>query len=208
MKQNTIDCYNEMKYNWRKFGFRLGVGLQQIRCRPWYYLLFFPVLFVFGITWQGRKYLFSGGFIPKKILDLFMSVTSVLLILILILFMIAMIKQFGLWASRDWEGKLVLAFKDNDNNLKNWEYPILISLKHGENGILILEFYSNIHIKRWRELKQEIEEKTNLNIRAIEYGGKDKSKGNHKVIYAIPEGNRNNAVLHDEALDRELENVD
>lgn len=204
MRQNTIDRYNEIRQNWLELLFRLNLGLQQIRYRPYYYFAFVPVFLVFGIMWWGRYILISNELIPKIIVTLFMNVTSFLLVLILILFLIVMIKQFGIWASREWESKLVYAF--NKDKLKEYGYPILISSKYGENGILILEFYSRIHKKYW--IKQDIEEKTDLDIHSIEYGGKNNTKGNHKVIYATWKKEEKFSPLHDEELDKELKNVD
>lgn len=206
MRQNTIDRYNEIQQNCLEFLFRLNLGLQQIRYRPYYNFAFVPIFLVFGIMWRVRYVLISNRLIPKILAPLFMNVTSFLLVLILILFLIVMIKQFGIWASREWESKLAYAF--NHDDLKECGYPILISSRNGENGILILEFYSRIHKRRWIKRQPDIEEQTDLDIHSIEYGGKNKTKGNHKVIYATWKRSAKFSPLHDEELDKELENVD
>lgn len=206
MRQNTIDRYNEIRQNWLEFLFRLYLGLQQIRYRPYYYFAFVPIFLVFGIMWWGRYTLISNELIPKILVALFMNVTSFLLALNFILILIAMIRQFGIWASREWESKMTYAF--NENDLREGGYPILISSKCGKNGIIILEFYSRIHKRQWIKRQPDIEEQTDLDIRSIEYGGKNNTKGNHKVIYATWKGAAKFSPLHDEELDKELENVD
>lgn len=208
MKQekSAIERYNDVKKSWLELLFRLYLGMQQVRYRPYYCLTFIPVFIILGIMWWGRYILISADLIPKILVPLFMTVTSVLLALMLIILLIATIKQFGIWASREWESKLVYAF--NDDDLKKGGYPILISSKYGENGILILEFYSQIHKRCWLKRQPDIEEQTGLHIRSIEYGGKNNTKGNHKVIYATWKGVAKYSPLHDEELDKELENVD
>lgn len=206
MRQNAIDKYNEMRQYWLELLFRLYLGLQQIRYRPYYYFVFMPIFIVFWVIWWGRYILISNELIPKILVALFMNVTSFLLILIIILLLIAMIRQFGIWASREWESKMTYAF--NEDNLREDGYPILISSKCGKNGIIILEFYSRIHKRDWIKRQSDIEEKTDLDIHSIEYGGKNKTKGYHKVIYATWKGKAKFSLLHDEELDKELENVD
>ncbi len=206
MRQKTIDRYIEIREYWLELLFRLCLGVQQVKYRPYYYFIFVPVFIVFEIMWQGRDILISAEFIPKMLISLFMTVTSVLLVLMFILFLTAMIKQFGIWASRDWESKFVRAFTKED--LRENGYPILISSRYDKNGILILTFYSHIHKRRWEKRKADIEEQTGLNIYTIEYGGKNKEKGHYKVIYAIRRGDSKFSYLHDEELNKELDNVD
>lgn len=133
--------------------------------------------------------------------------TSILLVLMLVLFLIAIIKQFGVKASEWAEYKLIVAFDAKD--LKKWRYPILISSKRikGKN-ILVMEFYSNIPLKRWHDKKSEIEEAMKIDILSIKCGGKNQDEGSRKVIYAILKGEHNNAELHDEGIDKELKDID
>ena len=208
MKYNNsaIDRYNEAEMRMKELLYRIGMGGKHIKRHPYYVFSLLPVFGLFIVLWLCRYKLFSPKIIPKEILALFMYVTSGLLVLMFVLLSVAVIKQIGIWASRRIESKLVIAFDNKD--LKEEGYPILIAIdEKKENGILIMEFYSNIHIKRWKEKTPELEDILNLKILSIDYGGKRKEKGNHKVIYATRERVRNDTAIHDEALDKELENV-
>lgn len=207
MKENIIDRYSERLRFRAVLLLRLYMGLQQLIYRPYYYLAFIPVFCLFGIVWHNRDKIFTIPFLPPNLLALLNIAISVLLVLMLVLFLVAMIKQFGIQASKWAEHKLIVAFDARD--LKKWKYPILISSKRikGTN-ILVMKFYSYIPLIRWQEKKPEIEEVMQIDILSIECGGKNQAKGNCKVIYAIPKGAHNNIELHDEALNKELEDID
>lgn len=207
MKENIIDRYSEHLRFWAVLLLRLYMGLQQIKYRPYYYLAFIPVFCLFGIVWHNRDQIFTIPFLPSNWLIPLKIITSILLVLMLVLFLVAMIKQFGIKASKWAEHKLIVAFDARD--LKKWKYPILVSSKgiKGTN-ILVMEFYSYISLKRWQEKKSEIGEAMQIDILSIQYGGKNQDKGNRKVIYAIPKGADNNTEIHDEELNKEFEDID
>ena len=197
--------YYKSKKRRKELLFRIGMGLQQIKYRPYYYLLLVLIFTLYGIIWCGMEIVITTEYIPMILIPLCKFAVSMIWGVTLILFSTALIRQFGIWASRSIECKIIIAFDSKD--LREWGYPILISTKYEKGtNILILKFYSEIPLKRWKEKQAEIEEKTPLAILSIKYD--EKENGNHKVIRAIPKGKRNNNLLRDEELDKEISNVD
>jgi hypothetical protein len=186
--------------------FRLYMGLQQIKYRPYYYFFFLPLMLLFAILWRYRDKMLPAKFIPGNIFPLSLKIASIFLLMAFLLLTLAIIKQFGIRASDNIEGGLVTAFNAKDLKMG---HPILISIKHKRSSpIFILEFYSSISLARWREEQIHIGECLNIDIISIEYGGKKKNNGNRRIVYATKRGKQENKDLHDDDLDMELKNVD
>jgi len=105
------------------------------------------------------------------------------LVLLFVLFLLIYVEEIGRYIAMEVEGKLIGAFSVAD--LQNG-HPILIMRKRKRGTkVTIYKFFNTIPLKRWEEMKDEIQDFMNIHFVApyIEYGGRNKNNSKWILIY-------------------------
>lgn len=207
MNKNSsyIDNYSQRQKNRKELQCRLSMGLRQLKYKPYSIFILLALFILFAIIWENRIKLIPTLLISYAFFPTCKNVISLLLIMAFATSALVIIRQLGVWSSIRIESNLIAAFDAND--LKENGYPVLKSLKlDKESNIQIMVFYSHIPLKRWQEKKAVIEEETGMCVKYINYQ-EGKKKSNYKEVGFIYGKRIKNQKLHDEALDKELKDV-
>lgn len=178
--------YMKRKRKQIKLLLRLYLGVQQLRYHPLKSLVLVVLIMLYGVVWKIKPYIYTIVDVPQMFVSVFDFAISFVLIVACSLCVLAYIEKVGEVSARRDEACLIMAFKPQD--LRNG-HPILFSKRKIKNSeVIVREFYSNIGMQRWCDLKGEIEDSLNVCLIApyCEYGGKEKNKGNRIVLYAVP----------------------
>lgn len=204
MSKNYIDNLNEKKQTIEELRCRIFTGILQLKYHPLKLCYLLLCFLLFALVWSNRTRLIPP-FFPRNLLPVLDLFIEVLLVIILVLFLIAILKLLGVYASQKIEGQLVAAFDAND--LKENGYPILASFRPGkEANSKVMVFYSHIPLTRWREMKEKIEEETDMCMESVAY--QNSKRGNYKEITFLYGKKQGNLQLRDAELEKELQNVD
>lgn len=181
---------------------RLYLGIQQLVYRPYYNIAIVALLGMYLIIWKYRNVFLDLKYIPMAIEQTVVCSVSVMLMIAFILLLVLCIEKIGELSARRDEARLIVAFKPSD--LKHG-FPILISRRkmRSADNVTIREFYTCIPKKRWEEMQEEIADCMNVTFVApyIEYGGKQRNKGNRIIIHSVPNRKlKKRGVLYDEKL--------
>lgn len=193
------NSYLEKKRKIIELVLRLYMGLQQLIYRPYKNIIIVALIGLFHVVWGYKDKVFCIVSISELIMPIYQQFISIMLLIALILFLLAFIKQIGYWSARRDESCLMVAFKPTD--LRNG-YPILISKKRLKGtDVVKSEFYTNIPKNRWEELQVEIADALNVTFvkPCIEYGGRRKDKAYRIVIYTTPNRkHKQRGIMYDE----------
>lgn len=160
---------------------RLYLGVQQLVFYPYYNIGIILMLSIFRKIWINKKLLLDYIYKITNIGYSLERITAIMLVFVFSMFILLYIRKVGNHIAEKVEGKLVSAFTVSD--LKNG-HPILME-KRKKNGIIIFKFLNSIPIKRWKEMKEEIEDFTNMHFVPpyIEYGGRNRNNSNFVTVY-------------------------
>lgn len=203
MKKNSLDNYNEKKEQRKELGFRLDLGLRQLKKHPFKILSLLFLLLLFLLLWKYWEVLFPP-FFPEMIIPVYRYTVDTLLTFTFLLFAVLLIKGIGINASQEIEAILILVFDSRD--LHEYGYPKLVSVEE-DNKRTIMIFYSHIPVERWKEKKGKIEEETEMKIENIDYREQG-IKSNYKKVIFLNGTKREDQELRYKELDEEIEHVD
>lgn len=168
-----------------KFLLRMKLGVQELVRRPMNLICILMIAILYVSVWRYKEEFFQFAFVPDILDSVFQYVISTLLIVVYILLVLCVIKNFGEMTARKDEAALVVAF--TATQLRNG-HPILISRKKVKGtDVIVREFYSAIPKSCWEKMKEEIADAMNVHFvnPEIEYGGKNRDNSNRIRIYTI-----------------------
>lgn len=188
------------KKNIKKWG-RFYLGIQQIKAHLWHIIIMIGIAILIFIAWQGQKNIISAEYFPATIYKILEEMIQALLMILCIVSEIAYIKVVGELTAKEKESCVAAAFKLTETADNR---PILISQKTGkQKGMMILEFYSDIPMKEWKDKMDSIADMLSVHFVKphIEYGGKHNNHGRLIRLYtATGRTPQERGVLYDDEL--------
>ena len=182
---NYNNFYINQKRSLRRTLSRFRLGGQQIAQHPWHVIIMIGIVILIFIAWQSQKNIISAEYFPATIYKILEVIIQALLMILCIVSEIAYIKVVGELTARETEACVAVAFKLTETADN---HPILISQKTGkQKGMKILEFYSDISMKEWKDKMDSIADMLNVHFVKphIEYGGKQNNNGRIIRLYTL-----------------------
>lgn len=196
-----MNQYIQERYNRKKIGSRISLGIQTLIQKPTINLVWVLVVAcVFALVYGEGEFmsLYESESFLREVMDVVIRIVNITVPIVLAL---AIVETIGELTARKDEADLLLVF-GNKRDIIN-QPPILIKKRiDKKHGTIQREFYTSISMEKWQENKEAIFDRLNEHlIGDFCYGGKRRNNGNH-IYFETRKGRKvqERGTLYDEGF--------